>query len=157
MYQYIPWASFQGLHSFTYHIDDREIVPQRFLDAGVNPSASKLILAGPSRLPQLQDLRFTYDRWLQLEELMEVHLWLDAIFRYNLNRTIEDPTTFPSIKAFHVHVECVVSYGRHSFRLEEDQLIQLLVDRLPAIYGIGGRRERYDWDTSIGVFVSRFD
>jgi len=124
--------------------------PKRLFNAEVDPSA--LIFAGPSILPQLQDLHVTYYNRTALHEPKELDRSLDAIYLYNLNRTIEGPNAFPALRIFHTEVECVVT-SKGSLVLDEDQLVRFVVDRLPAIFRVGGRKEAHGWVTSIAATI----
>lgn len=144
----IPWASFQNLSSLSCSLFYEKNPPQGLIDAEINPS--KLFLAGPSRLPRLRDFRITYEVGFDLLEIEQLNASLDSIFLYNLDRTIEDSRAFPALQTFQAQVECVL-IGGWPLGLKDDQVIQLVVDRLPAVFGRGGRRETHDWVTSITV------
>jgi len=150
MCRMLPWESFQGLRSLSYYIFYRVMPSERLFNAEVDPSA--LIFAGPSSLPQLQNLHVTYYNRDVLYEANELNMSLDAIYLHNLNRTIEERNSFPSLRNFHTNVTCFVSCDGELV-LEEDELAQLVVDRLPAIFRVGGRKETHGWIASIESVV----
>ena len=146
MCRLIPWGSFQNLRCLTYIILPRDLPPKELFNGEVD--SSMLIFTGPSRLPQLQDLRVTYCNDAVFLFSEDHHASLDSIYLYNLNRAIEDPSSFPCLQTFRTEVECVVHCDA-LFKLDEEALAQHVIDRLPAIFGVGGRREAHGWSTTI--------
>ena len=148
MCQMVPWESFQCLLSLTYNIELQTSWPGKSVG---NPS--KTIFSGPSRLPQLQHLHVNYYTRFAPSWIRDIYAPLDTIYRYDINRTIEDSSSFPCLQGFHAEVKCKVTRrnveGCDSYLLDEDKLVQLVVDRLPAVFGSGGRKETQGWITSI--------
>ena len=142
----MPWESFQALRSLTYDIYNRTPIPRELFNADVNPST--LIFAGPSSLPKLEELNVNYCNANSVYETEDLNMRLDAIYRHNLNRTIENPSSFPSLRTFHTKVTFSVS-DKAAFVLDEEKLVQHVVNRLPAIFCVGGRRDSRGWVTSI--------
>ena len=83
-----------------------------------------------------------------LRETEDLDMTLDAIYRHNLNRTIENPNTFPSLRTFQTNVLCRMT-RKATFALDKETLVQAVVDRLPAIFRAGGRRGTHGWVASI--------
>jgi len=155
MCQMIPWESFQGLRSLTYDIVFRTAQPTRLLNIEFDPS--KMIFSGPSRLPRLQHLRVILYNRPAFSSVSNLCAPLDIIYRQNLNSVIEDGASFPSLQSFHTKVKCTTMVKGTTmirrpdtlFTVEEEKLAQLVMDRLPAIFGSGGRKETEGWSTSI--------
>jgi len=142
--QAIPWASFQGLRSLSCYVSSQLHPTHRLFNAETDPS--RLLFAGPSWLPQLQDLHVTYDVEAVLVFVDSLYEFLDAIYLYDLNRTIEDPNAFPALKTLRTMVKYKAGLGG-ALVTGSDEAVQLVVDRLPAVFGKGGRREIRGWVT----------
>jgi len=145
----VPWQSFQALRSLTYGIYNRRLLSREPFNPDDSPG---LIFTGPSCLPNLEDLHVNYCNETSFYDAEELDMSLDAIYRHDLNSTMEDPSSFPSLRNFHARVSCQMS-GRATFVLDEKKLLQLVLDRLPAIFRKGGRKETNGWVTSIVPFV----
>ena len=149
MSQIIPWESFQRLRSLTYDITFGIMGPNPLFEADAHPS--KTIFSGPSYLPQLQHLHITHHHRTSFPSIHHIFPIFDAIYLHNLNKTIENPSSFSSLRAFHTEVKGKLIQERRetSPTLDNGKLAQLVVDRLPAVFGPGGRKETYGWATSI--------
>ena len=144
--QTIPWESFQDLRCLTYHISYLTRPSKRVLGAEVDPST--LLFTGPSRLPSLQELHITHYNRTTLHDVEDLDLCLAAIYQQNLNKTVEDSSSFPSLQTFGIEVKCSVS-ELGSLVLDKEKVAQRVVDQLPAIFGTGGRRETCSWVTNV--------
>jgi len=132
----------------TYNIFNRALRSRQLPNGGIGPAA--LIFTGPSSLPNLEDLHITYRTRTIFNEAEDLNVYLDAIYLHNINRTIKDSTSFPSLRTF--HAECTVRIDG-SLVLDEEKLAQHVMDRLPAIFSVGGRRDSHGWLTSVVATV----
>jgi len=148
MCQSIPWSSFQALRSLTCSIFCDDLAQEARINTA-DTRASSLFLAGPSYLPQLSLLHITYHSEIFLSEPEDLDIYLDAIFFHQLNRTIERRGSFPALQEFDVGLKFVSNPSK----LQESDLMKRLVEKLPAVFGVGGRRETCGWDTSIKASV----
>ena len=151
----VPWTSFKALRSLTFCINDQGFDPKLLVVAVAD--ASTTFFAGPSRLQQLRHMHFTYKNCVEYEgkedDYLDLQL-LDAIYHSSLNRTIaNDPNNFPALKSFYMELVCSVMLRKGLSAPSQAQIAQLLEDRLPAIYGPGGRRESEGWAMSIEAIV----
>jgi len=154
MCQSIPWHSFQALRSLTYGIYYRKSPQKQTSSAEVDQSVLTFTL--PSRLPQLKDLHVTYRIRVALKETEDLDMYLGTIYLHDINRTSEDPNSFPSLRTFYTKVHCEVSIDAPLARvLNEEKLAERVADSLPAIFRVGGRRERHGWITTIVPSVLR--
>jgi len=138
-----PWESFQDLRTLAYHIS-YDVSPRRRFLTFNEDDPSVLLFSGPSHLPKLQSLHVTYDNHITLLRKEELDMSLNPIYLHNLNRTIQDPFSFPSLQTFRTEVKCSVSVVG-SVVLDEETLVQNVMNRLPSVFGVGGRREMFDW------------
>ena len=147
--QMIPWESFQALRSLTSRISHHIIPPMHEVDH----QPSTLIFDGPSRLPNLQDFRVIYKNRQVLNE-ESLHLALHPVIYFrDLNKAMEDTKSFSNLKTFFMEPFCMLTLGDgpslHDRDGDSGKLVQMVVDRLPAIFGVGGRKETCGWATSI--------
>ena len=146
--QIVPWESFQGLRSLTYRITFSILRPQLLL--GGDADQSTTIFSGPSRLPQLQDLHVVHHNRPSFGSITSVSTPIDIIYLRNLNKSIEDPGSFPCLRTFRAEVKCtVIRTLDEPPPLDKDKLFQLVVDRLPAVFRSGGRRDTHGWTATI--------
>jgi len=152
--QLIPWESFQGLRSLTYHITFGLVRFQALLEGEVDPP--KIIFSGPSSLPQLQRLRVIQHYRTPYSGIEDILPILDVIL-HNFNKSIENPGSFPCLRDLYTEVNYRVDRSRRkrSHTLDNDRLSQIVVDRLPGVFGGGGRKETHGWTTSIVPNVLR--
>jgi len=140
----IPWESYQGLRSLSLRIVYQTVLSKEALEAEAQDTSPSIFL-GPSRLPHLEDLGVSYYNNNICPDEKFTHASLDLVFVHNLNRTIEGPTAFPSLQTLRV---AVAQSDMVPF-LPDEQFVQLVVERLPAVFGVGGRREVHGWNTSV--------
>ena len=120
--------------------------PEKLLQAEVEPSK---IFSGPSRLPQLQALHITHNCEVFCTNAT-LGATLDVVHLHGLNKAIEDPNSFPCLQVFCASVNCRMTQRRFGpLVLDDDQLVQLVVERLPAIFEVGGRKEAHRWTASV--------
>jgi len=143
--QTIPWTSFQNLRSLFCSIYYREYPGEQSYRPTTDHST--LLLAGPSRLPRLQDLRVTHDAATAIFlDKEQVCTSLDKIYLHDINRTTENPKAFPALETFETEFKFM---AQRSGMLEskQDEAVQLVMERLSAVFGVGGRRETHGWVT----------
>lgn len=145
----IPWESFQSLRSLTYKISSAPLRQRMFLRAEVN--SSEAIFSGPSHLPQLQHVRVIHSIRLPFADTTYMHTTLDTLYLRSLNKTVEDPTSFPCLQTFRMELICTVMMRAidSPFALHEENFVRLVADRSPIMFGPGGRRKTHGWTTSI--------
>ena len=132
-----------------YHISYFKPPSKPLSNAEVDQN-SALIFTGPSRLPRLEDLHITYFSRAIFYGTEGLDAYLDTIYLHNLNRTIEDPNSFPSLRTFQTDVFGGVTVEVSLLRvLSRENIVARMMDRLPAIFGVGGRRETRGWITSV--------
>ena len=148
----MPWDSLQNIRSLGFSIalrkDRRD--PEQWPITEPNPSilrlfnteanSSILLLSGASRLPQLQGLRFVLNTSSLTFDKGQLAALFDNIYLCNINRTLEDPKTFPVLQMFETEVMYRMVFDMPVV-LVEDEVFGLVLDRLPAVYGGGGCRE----------------
>jgi len=149
----IPWESLQCLRSLTLDISCQGDVPTQLFNADVDPST--LILAGPSHLPHLQNLHLAYYNSTVVRKIEQLYVTLDAICLYNFSRTLQDQSTFPALENFHAEVKCIIRENDAHLRMDKIRLVSLIENRLPAIFGEGGRKETHGWKASASVVWRR--
>jgi len=150
--QLIPWESFQALRSLSYHISHHL---WELSNPEVDYQSSTSIFTGPSRLPNLQDLHVTYRNRGLFPNEGALDVALHPIYFYDLNKTTEDPKAFSSLQTFRIEVMCMLR-GRQSSctqKGDQERLAQIVVDWLPAIFGVGGRKEKCGWTASVVPIV----
>ena len=150
--QTIPWTSFQSLHSLFCSVYYRKPPAGRLFHPKTD--CSTLFLAGPSRLPRLQDLRVTHDAAALFLDKEQLCASLDDIYLHDINRTIENPNAFPSLERFETKFKFAVKRSG-SLTLKHDEAVQLVMERLSAVFDVGGRRETRGWVTMTKISQTR--
>jgi len=121
----------------------------------IGNSANPLFLSGPSRSKLLKSLHLKYDFVVFFKSEAAIDQALQDLVHGCLDPTFRHGDSFPSLRNFHFCVRMTDTCAAVKGGMQKEALTMRVIERLPSVFGAGGRCDVDGWAAHVDVETAR--